>query len=1188
MLFPAVFLALHAPAAFAAPCGLLRLGDPVSGLPQVAVCPFAAAWPLSSGHVFCAVPVLLCLFAVIVFALAWSLLRRRNAEFVERERERLTGRLKAAIANERIINHCLQRITLESDFDSAANEMLDVIGRQTGSDRSYVFSCRDGRIGDVCEWTADGVGPRIGKLRGFDLSVFPSFRECLLQKKDFIVPDAEALASGDQVSYEFLKRHSIRSIFISAVYEGGTLWGFLGFEYVRTRRDFSESDVHMLKSAANLFSLAKERGRQLLAISDGSLLRRQLFDNIAIPIVMFDLDYNITMMNPEACRYQEMPKDKVLGAKCYDVLCKCGAPPQWCPAVRLKSDGKPHRIHFEGHGGRHFIVNAQPIFDRENRLVSVLENAMDVTDLYSQKRDGEVANLFLNRAGEIARITYFKGDAGGNISVIGGNLESGLPRPGEVGRFADWMEPEDRDGFEAAKSRLVSGSDEILEYVCHSRASGRLGSYYVCVTAYDRKEGVFLGIVQDITDSVEAENEKSELIKRQASYLENEKIVNRCMSQMISEEDFDANICSILEILATQTNSDRAYFGRYTRDMDDYYISHEWLAEGVSSLREIRDPRFKGQFMKWLDVFSANRLLEIPCIQSSEYAEVLREPGCRTLLCAPVFADGGLIGVIGLGYIRKEYDITEQNENMIRSVSNLVSLAWQRNQRKRELQVAIRDREAVFCNVSVPIMLFDHAGALCRVNPALCEIAGKSETEILASPFRPVFCGDSEPHDRRLAEEALKFGTPRSAEAKVGGRDYMISAEPVRDADGAICNVIETAIDITEINEGKRRIEEAMEAAQSANKAKSYFLATMSHELRTPLNAVIGFSELLQGADVSKKDLEDYLKSINFAGNALLGLINDVLDLSRIEANQMKIVPEPTDFGALLEEMRAIFRQRVAAKGIEMRLDCPGDLPSLFLDSLRLRQVLLNIMGNAVKFTDAGRISVRAAFRPHGARTGTLEVCVSDTGIGISPQFLKSIFDPFTRQDSIRGNHVYEGSGLGLAVSKRLISQMDGVLSVKSEPGVGSEFSIVLSGVEFAASPARDASPSGPFEIPESIRGLRILAVDDVPLNLKVLSSMLSRMNVECRTAVSGAEALRILKAETFDLVLSDMWMPEMNGMELAEAVRKLSGCGGLPVVAVTADTDACNSFDMSAFSAILLKPLTMRKVAEVLAGLRA
>ena len=382
-------------------------------------------------------------------------------------------------------------------------------------------------------------------------------------------------------------------------------------------------------------------------------------------------------------------------------------------------------------------------------------------------------------------------------------------------------------------------------------------------------------------------------------------------------------------------------------------------------------------------------------------------------------------------------------------------------------------------------------------------------------------------------------------------------------------------------------IMDALERAQAADRAKSFFIASVSHEIRTPLNSVIGFAELLREGGVSQTQEKEYLDAISSSANALLMLINDVLDLSKLEANQMQIIASFTDFKALCREVMLIFSFRAEENGNKLALDLP-DFPELEIDNIRVRQILINLLGNAVKFTKKGVITLSASFRPETDDTGTLSFSVRDTGIGISEDDQKKLMEPFVQLSKLRGtNAVNNGTGLGLSISKRLAVCMNGSLSCSSVLGEGSTFTVTLNAVRYRQAEHSAETPAAAVQAPSigrDISELRVMVVDDVPMNLRVVKAIFHKIGLkDVVTAGSGREALDYLDRNMVDIILSDMWMPEMNGAEFSAAVKRDPRLAHIPIVAQTADVETRGNFDMSNFDAILLKPVTKEKLTNMI-----
>ena len=377
-----------------------------------------------------------------------------------------------------------------------------------------------------------------------------------------------------------------------------------------------------------------------------------------------------------------------------------------------------------------------------------------------------------------------------------------------------------------------------------------------------------------------------------------------------------------------------------------------------------------------------------------------------------------------------------------------------------------------------------------------------------------------------------------------------------------------------------RRANAAAKVAEEHAQAKTRFLAMMSHELRTPLNAVIGFAEFLSADDIDAEHKKEYTQGVLMSSNALLELINDILDLSKLDAGAMDMRSGVCDMGQLLKELPAIFGYRVRRHGVKFNVEMPPDktIPPLVLAQQGIRQVLINLVGNAAKFTDVGAITVRADWY---AATHTLHLEVEDTGRGISKEKMMRLFDPFVQDIASRmmsSAGEIKGTGLGLPIVKRMVEAAKGTISVKSVLGKGTKFVIDIPGLDVVEAPpnsSRAAEDVIRAALPE-----RVLVVDDMTMNRKILGIHLANFKIkDVRYAENGEDALAVMCEWVPDLVLTDMWMPKMDGTQLAEAMRRDRRLAEIPVVAVTADVDVGSTYDMSLFAKIISKPVTGDKL---------
>jgi len=496
----------------------------------------------------------------------------------------------------------------------------------------------------------------------------------------------------------------------------------------------------------------------------------------------------------------------------------------------------------------------------------------------------------------------------------------------------------------------------------------------------------------------------------------------------------------------------------------------------------------------------------------------------------------------------------------------------------------IRDAGAAAVRASVLDKAFGTAqytldGICTTANERFLKMVGQRLGDLRGRPH-DVICPDEvrESVEHRELWAALLRGDARSGTYRRlarGGREILVEASyyPIFGADGRPDHIITFCTDVTdeqarqqalvqaaaEVAQRNIELAEMRDRALSATKAKSAFLASMSHEIRTPMNAVLGMADLLRETPLNAEQSE-YVGRFSRAAASLLDLINDILDISKIEANQVEIEAAPFDLPELMDHLGEMMAVRAFAKKLELVLFVHPDVPAHVIgDATRLRQILVNLAGNAIKFTDAGEVAIRVEPVAGATQPGLLRFSVADTGIGIPANRQASIFDSFTQVDSST-TRKYGGTGLGLSISMRLAKLMGGTLTVASVEGQGSTFTVDLpfSLASRSSTPERTLAPA-------TLAGRRILVVDDHEHNRAVVQAHLSRLGVDVIEADGGPAALRALdeaagQARPFDAVALDFQMPGMNGLELAERIRARADGAALPLLLCSSEVANASS----------------------------
>ncbi len=506
-----------------------------------------------------------------------------------------------------------------------------------------------------------------------------------------------------------------------------------------------------------------------------------------------------------------------------------------------------------------------------------------------------------------------------------------------------------------------------------------------------------------------------------------------------------------------------------------------------------------------------------------------------------------------------------------------------------------------------PLVTISIQGKITDMNEALANITGMSRQELTGTDFLDYF---TEPQKARevyldvfangsVADSPL---TLRHKDGKL--TDVLFNGSVYKDDGGNVLGVVIVARDVTEqkriatelteaivfaelavgiAEEAKIKAESATLIAENAVKAKQQFLSNMSHEIRTPMNAIIGFTKVLLKTEVTAKQKE-YLQAIKMSGDALIVLINDILDLAKVDAGKMTFQQVPFKLSLSIAAMLHLFETKIWEKNLVLVKEYDDHIPEVLIgDPVRLHQIILNLVSNAVKFTSAGKITVSVRLLDEDEDKATVEFSISDTGIGIPEDKIGRIFENF-QQASSGTSRLYGGTGLGLAIVKQLVEPQGGNIQVKSKTGEGSTFSFTLS---FLKTNAEAESDVDLMELDTDITNIKVLVVEDIALNQLLMKTLLDDFGFERDVADNGKIAIEKLRANTYDIVLMDLQMPEMNGFEATEYIRNTMK-SKIPIIALTADVTTvdlakCKFVGMDDYIA---KPVDERLLYSKIVGL--
>jgi signal transduction histidine kinase/CheY-like chemotaxis protein len=508
----------------------------------------------------------------------------------------------------------------------------------------------------------------------------------------------------------------------------------------------------------------------------------------------------------------------------------------------------------------------------------------------------------------------------------------------------------------------------------------------------------------------------------------------------------------------------------------------------------------------------------------------------RTNLLIEAFVIVLLIGV-SIWYLLKKYSITPMEKILLQQAKDLL------------------ESENLYRSVSsnIPngaVFIFDSKyNCLFAQGKGLNDIGIQDEIAFETN-IKDIFDIYSLPKIEYLVSEAISGNQLDDDDILNNGKNLWVHSIPLPSEDDKPNRALLLVQDITENKDMVHQLMESREQAESASRAKSEFLANMSHEIRTPMNAIMGYSELLK-TETDDSFKQDYIKGISSAGKSLLTIINDILDLSKIEAGKMSMVFEPFSITDLASDTIAMFKATAEAKGLMLHSSRCDKMPEhIFMDQTRLQQVLINLISNAIKFTEKGFVSLGMASTLQENGLHTITICVQDTGIGIDKNQQTNIFNSFTQQDG-QDNRKFGGTGLGLTITRKLTEMMGGTINVESIPGEGSTFCITLPNIKETnienTKQMNDQVPDIEFE------PATVLIVDDIESNRAVIRHFLKDHPLSVVEAMDGAAGFELTQKLRPDIVLMDIQMPVMDGYEASAKIKAVPETSKTPIIAVTA-----------------------------------
>ena len=688
--------------------------------------------------------------------------------------------------------------------------------------------------------------------------------------------------------------------------------------------------------------------------------------------------------------------------------------------------------------------------------------------------------------------------------------------------------------------------------------------------------------------------------------------VNSAAAILLKSEidDFERSLKLCMSMIAEAVNLDRVHiWKRYKKDgvlyMDQIY---DWCGDTkprkiISYTTEMANKNLPG----WIAALSSGKCINnIIRDMSCEEQAVFSPQGIQSIFVMPVFLSDEFWGLIGYDDCHRERIFTENEQSILSSAGNLIAYAIFQNEMTRSIRASAAKLEAVLNNYSGIIWSVDKNLIITLYQGRYVDRTGNIETPVEGSTLHQFLDkAVKKPQHKKIFDNVLKTFTegPKEWDVWVNNNRLHFSSTPIYDEFGIVTDIVGSLVDITELSRLQTELEAALVEAREANNAKSDFLARMSHEMRTPLNAIIGLSGLSLETKGASKEIYDNLEKVYEAGEILLSTVNDILDISKIEAGRLELIPDEYNIPSLINDTITQNILRIGEKPIKFVLDMEPSMPAYLCgDELRIKQIFNNLLSNAFKYTKKGKVELCIKCERE-KNTVWMTIRVQDTGRGIRPQEIGNLFTDYAQLDKSANRNI-EGTGLGLSITKKIAEMMGGSVTVESEYGKGSVFTarfkqkyvndsvigedVVNNLKNFRYSDHRRRKKS--LLVRNRMPYAHVLVVDDTATNLDVARGMLRPYGMKIDCVNGGQEAVDAIRDEKmkYDAVFMDHMMPEMDGIKAVRIIRNEIGteyARTVPIIALTANAIVGNDkmFLEKGFQAFISKPIDVTQLDSVL-----
>ncbi len=1000
---------------------------------------------------------------------------------------------------------------------------------------------------------------------------------------------------------QLLEEQDICSLAIVPIFVNGQWWGCIGFDDCIHNRIWSISEIDALKAAAGIIGAAIQRETVQDALQKSENLIQEVVNHSSAAVYVKDTQGQYMLVNEQFAAMWHKTPDEMIGKITQDLFPADVAAMWRVSELSVLSSGQPLQTEDIIPFGNEFHTYLAFRFPLRDSLGTIYAIGGIISDITQRKKDEEALRESEERYRMVSELISdyvyaFVVDRDGTLipewvtdafARTTGYTHEQLENRGG---WRHLIHPDDRAIAARRHQRLMAGQPDESEFRIINRNGDirwlRDLAQPVWNDVQQRVTRIY-GATQDITKRKLAE---------EALYIQHNIAVT--LSTFTELQEALGHILSIILELDGIDCGGIYLFDPQTGDLN--LVSHQGLSAAFVESVSTYPPD-----APHIRLIHQGKATYSHVQQTLINARVYYQEGVQAILVVPIQYEEQVLGALNLGS-RVHDTIPNSTSAAVEAIAPHVGSAIVRVKTEHALKSNEERLRTIVQNMPVMLLATDTHGQIVAWNQECERVTGYGSQEMLHTPNALQRTQPDQDDPQRMLSTLSATGsdfrnleipiTTRNGTTRTISWSSMVGRYPIPGWSFWI-----TGVDITDQKQAQETLRQAKEAAETATRAKSAFLANMSHEIRTPMNGVIGMTNLLLETSLSALQ-RDYVRTIRQSGDTLLTLINDILDFSKIEAGRLELEYQPFSLRECIETAIDLISPRASEKYLQVSYTIQHTIPpTLIGDVTRLRQILFNLLDNAVKFTDQGSVLVTVegeecleehASAPPDHTSYSIHIAIRDTGIGISPEHMNRLFQSFSQVDASTSRK-YGGTGLGLAISRRIAEMMGGTMWAESAPGQGSTFHVIITtsvGQPDEQQPVEDTpSPRAPSEHnPDGkhYHPLAILLAEDNVVNQKVALNILSHMGYHADVAANGREALEALKRQPYDLILMDVQMPEMDGIEATMNIRAMLPPERQPrIVAMTAhamqgDRDRCLEAGMDDY---LSKPVQMARLTEVL-----